>query len=729
MSQSTDQQKRHILVVEDERIVALHTRMVLQDAGYRVSTVGDGKSACEIASADHSISLILMDIDLGPDQIDGTDAAACILSGRDLPIVFHTSHDGQEMVARVKSITRYGYVLKLSGPFVLLEAVTTAYELFAANQRLRERERELDAVATAVPGVLYQLWMDPDGNVTYPFFGAGIRELAGYSAEEITADPGILMGSIPEEDLGAVRDAMAESYRDLCLYDITHRFTRRDGSVRWFHFRAMPRKVGESVAWTGIAFDVTSQRELQQEARRNDEAFHRIFMQADLGLAETDLQGTILRANPTFHRMLGYPTGALRGLSIGEITWPDDWEVEVRLIRDVFKSHQSHFTFRFPKRYLHREGHPVEAELRGFVMRDPEGRPTSVVGMVMDLSERVRLSEAAAESQALFEGAFQASPLLAAVATAGDWKFLVVNDSLVSATGWSREELAGTKPTELGLVTPTEQERLFSLRDQGHFIRGERSVLRRKDGSSFPVRLFVRIVPLQDKPRLVAFAQDITAEEDRTAALESALEGRTQLMDELVHRVRNNLQIMASLVDLKDRALGPSVDLSDLQAQIQAIQAVHEALSLTEKGQPVNMADWLRSLVPAVFEAANMQNVSSRIDAAECRLPARDALAIGLIVNELATNAAKHAFAKPNPGKYPEADHHEFQVTLRSDSEYLVLVVENSGTPITRMPEPGSGHLGLGLVASLATQLVGTLSLETEPRTRFTVRFPRPAVT
>jgi DNA-binding NarL/FixJ family response regulator len=79
------------------------------------------------------IDLVLMDIDLGKNRIDGIEAAETILLEHDLPIVFCTNHNEKEIVERVKGITRYGYVLKNSGEFVIIEAINTAFELYSLS--------------------------------------------------------------------------------------------------------------------------------------------------------------------------------------------------------------------------------------------------------------------------------------------------------------------------------------------------------------------------------------------------------------------------------------------------------------------------------------------------------------------------------------------------------------------------------------------------------------------
>jgi CheY-like chemotaxis protein len=130
---------KRILIVEDEAILALDAQMILKNHGYKVKWAKSGSEAIECATSGIAPDLILMDIDLG-DSIDGIQAASSILMTREIPIVLLTSNSEKEMVDRVKRITRYGYVLKNSGEFVLNESITMAMELFAANQKAKASE-------------------------------------------------------------------------------------------------------------------------------------------------------------------------------------------------------------------------------------------------------------------------------------------------------------------------------------------------------------------------------------------------------------------------------------------------------------------------------------------------------------------------------------------------------------------------------------------------------------
>lgn len=121
------QTRQTILLVEDEVLLAMATANKIKYFGYDVMMAHSGEDAVKLALEDKCISLILMDVNLGG-EIDGPEAATQILAVRHLPIVFLTSHTEEEYVTRVKEITRYGYVVKHSGDFVLKSSIEMAFE-------------------------------------------------------------------------------------------------------------------------------------------------------------------------------------------------------------------------------------------------------------------------------------------------------------------------------------------------------------------------------------------------------------------------------------------------------------------------------------------------------------------------------------------------------------------------------------------------------------------------
>ncbi|PKL16081.1 MAG: hypothetical protein CVV49_18095 [Spirochaetae bacterium HGW-Spirochaetae-5] len=154
---------KRLLLVEDEAVISMVTAKMLKQSGYSVVTVNNGKKAVETALTDSSIDLILMDIDLGS-GVNGPEAARLILETRDIPIVFLTSHSEQSVVESVKEITRYGYVIKNSGDFVLLSSINMAFELFDSHQRLKSSAEVLRESEERVRSKLDSI-LSPDGDI------------------------------------------------------------------------------------------------------------------------------------------------------------------------------------------------------------------------------------------------------------------------------------------------------------------------------------------------------------------------------------------------------------------------------------------------------------------------------------------------------------------------------------------------------------------------------------
>lgn len=121
-----------ILLVEDDAIIALSEKSILEHHGFSIEIAYTGEAAVQKARENNAIDLILMDIDLGH-GMDGTDAAKTILEQRDIPIVFLSSHTEPEVVEKTEGITSYGYIVKNAGSTVLIASIKMALKLFRSQ--------------------------------------------------------------------------------------------------------------------------------------------------------------------------------------------------------------------------------------------------------------------------------------------------------------------------------------------------------------------------------------------------------------------------------------------------------------------------------------------------------------------------------------------------------------------------------------------------------------------
>jgi two-component sensor histidine kinase len=221
-------------------------------------------------------------------------------------------------------------------------------------------------------------------------------------------------------------------------------------------------------------------------------------------------------------------------------------------------------------------------------------------------------------------------------------------------------------------------------------------------------------------------------EESRSEVLRSAralrvsLNEKEVLLREVHHRVKNNLQLIASLLNLQARNLGDERSrtiMEESQSRIHSIALVHETLYQSRELARINLAEYLRTLVRHLLESwiGASGRVRVSVNADEMELPIDAAIPCGLIVNELLTNALKHAFPDERTGS--------ISVSVASDAPgRMRLAVVDDGVGLPEGVEPGKpAGLGLQLVWILTRQLRGTAVVRRRPGTAVELTLEVPA--
>jgi PAS domain S-box-containing protein len=222
-----------------------------------------------------------------------------------------------------------------------------------------------------------------------------------------------------------------------------------------------------------------------------------------------------------------------------------------------------------------------------------------------------------------------------------------------------------------------------------------------------------------------AALQAAIAEHQRTEErLQAALEEKEILLREVHHRVKNNLQVIASLLDLQaDMLPDPQLHaaVEDSQQRIQAMALIHESLYQGADLARVNAADYLRRLSTRLFEAYGAaERIALQLEADAVRLEVNTAIPCGLILNELVSNALKYAFPDGRAG--------EVHIALRQARPgTCMLMVRDTGVGFPENIDfRHTNALGWQLICVLAEQLGGVIALGRQDGTTVTVTFPLP---
>ena len=222
---------------------------------------------------------------------------------------------------------------------------------------------------------------------------------------------------------------------------------------------------------------------------------------------------------------------------------------------------------------------------------------------------------------------------------------------------------------------------------------------------------------------ILGIFHDITERRNAEEKVVASLNEKILLLREIHHRVKNNLQIIISLVNLQMRQIDDKrlkQVMAETQNRVRAMALVHEKLYQSEDISRIDLANYTRYLVTHLFTfyGVDSRQIVLTLDIKEVMLDINTAIPLGLIINELASNALKHAFPNGRTGA--------LSVTVLEDEKTFSLTVTDDGVGL---PEDfdwrNTESLGLRLVISLVEQLDGTICLDKTRGTAFTITIPR----
>ncbi len=357
---------------------------------------------------------------------------------------------------------------------------------------------------------------------------------------------------------------------------------------------------------------------------------------------------------------------------------------------------------------------------------DEGGQVSGIVAEGHEITRRVEAAEELRLSNERFRHAFDFAPIgMALVGPQGKW--LRVNRAICEIVGYEAEELL-----RIDFQTITHPDDLDA--DLGHvqaLLDGEEphyQMLKRyihKEGRQVHVLLAVSLVrDNQGEPLyFIAQIQDVTARMEARERLEASLAEKEVLLREIHHRVKNNLQIVSTLLDLQSDQVKDPVALGmfrEAHDRVRSMALIHERLYRSEDLSGVDFSGYVERMVSDLLHAYRKPSESVRlnVEVEVPPLPIDTAIPCGLMLNELITNVLKHAFLDGEGS---------LTVRLVADGDRVILSVADDGVGLpTGIGVGDAASFGLQLIETLTHQLRGTVAWDTAEGegTRFTATFP-----
>ncbi|MBZ2164739.1 sensor histidine kinase [Methanobacterium spitsbergense] len=302
-----------------------------------------------------------------------------------------------------------------------------------------------------------------------------------------------------------------------------------------------------------------------------------------------------------------------------------------------------------------------------------------------------------------------------------DKNIVTINDATIELLGYDKKDIIGKSVKYLFSDNSLENAGKLFDSNSNSIINFE-TRLKSKHGEIIPVLLSKSVIKNDDGNTMgiVCIGSNIVEIKHAEDKIKASLEEKDILLRELHHRVKNNLQIILSLINLQSNGIKNQEDLEifrESQSRVKSLAIIHEKLYQSADFANINFEEYIESLVNYLLSYYSADSIEVIIDVKKDIILNMDtAVPCGLIINELVTNAIKHAFNGNKSG--------QIYITLQSDNGCFTLIVSDNGKGIP--PEVDLDNpqkLGLQLVKSLTDQLEGKIEYNGSKNTKYKIQF------
>jgi PAS domain S-box-containing protein len=576
-------------------------------------------------------------------------------------------------------------------------------------------DEQLRVLIESLVGDLCIIGLDPNGFVHS--WNGGAERMHGYRSEEILGrhvshfyvEEDVVIGR-PSSDLRLALESRCGS----------ERLRRRaDGSTFWANVKIAPHrdKHGVLKGFIEVTRDLT-------EGRLSEQKYRAVVEDQTEVVCRFRIDGTIIFVNEVYCRMFGKSADELLGTRWCPLAHPDDVSgIEARL-RTLTPNSP---LVRIENRVFDAEGRVrwMEFVNRGFF--SVLGEVLEVQSVGRDITERILAEEELRNSEERMRLAMEGAQI-----STWDWDIstgkVIWSNNLESYLGLSAGTFGGTFEAFSRLVHPDDRKKIDdALKDalnerklyeiEFRMIRPDGSIRWSSTKGRAIYDMHGRAV------RMLGVDVDITTRKQAEDAVRKAIAERETLLKEVHHRVKNNLQVICSLLYLQSQHVQDrnSVQLfRESQSRVRAMALVHERLYRSKDFVSLDMGEYVENLANELFRSyqRDFQDIRLVVDVKRIHLTIDAAVPCGLLLNELVSNCLKHAFQAKTKGS--------IKIELApTDSGEAFLSVSDDGVGLPVGIDPCAAEtFGMQLILALVDQLHGRLEIDRKSGTSLRIFFP-----
>jgi len=597
-------------------------------------------------------------------------------------------------------------------------AINNAYlhiQTTEAEHALRKSEEKYRDLVENMNDVIYAT--DKDGIITYvspsveQFYGLPPSKIVGKSLAKFfeTTDKKKIERRWTQSISGGITPT-------------EYLITTSRNEKRWIRTSSRPiHENGVFAGLRGIMTDITDRRRAEDALSKSEIKYRGLVENTAVGIATTDLRGRLTYVNDTLCEMIGYTKQDVLDKPFATFLHPDDKKSVLAWFNQLLSAPAARADLEF--RSIHKQGHIVYLYSSPTIFKQDQ----KIIGfntIIQNITERKQAEQALRESEARWRSLTEHSP---------DHIMMLDTDATIlymnrPFPGQSNDTTVGT--SFYAYVSPENrtviEKTIENVQGTGNAATLEHT-MKHTDGSINHFELHIGpVLHGGNVTSLIVRSADVTERKQQEERLTNSLKEKEALLREIHHRVKNNLQIIYSLLNLQAGYLDSTKYkrfFQECQDRIKSMVLIHETLYQSENLADINPVEYVNNLIKYLSHTYSIQKqriqIQTHID--EVKMDIDTAIPCGLIINELVSNALKYAFPRNVQKREPE-----ITITLKKDSgRRLMLAIEDNGKGLPAdLDCENTRTLGLQLVCALTQQLRGTIHVQKTPGTVFTIRFP-----
>ncbi|MBA4418668.1 MAG: hypothetical protein C0392_12285 [Syntrophus sp. (in: bacteria)] len=583
-------------------------------------------------------------------------------------------------------------------------------------------EKSFSEVAiNSLPGIFYMY--DRQGHLV--LWNRNVETIFGYTPAEIKDSN--IMTFIAEADQARVQSAVKKTFTE-GYGEVEAELITKDSVMIPYYLTGIQMTKGDTAYVVGTGIELTELKKSVEALKESERKYRELVENANSIILRWSPDGEITFMNEFGQKFFGYSEKEIIGRHVLGTIVPESKSTarDLKPLMDKICANPKNFEQNINEN-MRRNGERVWISWTNKAVLDRQGQVLEVLSIGSDITELRRTEKVIKESESKYrsifenaiEGIFQATL---------QGQFLSANPAMARMLRYDSPEELISSVTSIGeqfYAHPEDRSTIINILKEKGIVKGLELQQRRKDGSVFWT--IVNVGTVKDGMGNILYLEgtleDITSRKQAEEALRASLREKEILIREIHHRVKNNLSVILGLLSLqadkietKEQALAA---FSESRDRIYSMALVHQRLYEKTDLSRIDMENYIYDISSKLKDIyAKDRSIIIEPNAKDVSLDINIAVPLGLILNELITNAMKYAFP----------DNREGTITLSlslQGASYCLSVSDNGvGLP----EEIKEGTFGMELINLLNRQIDGTMDIQRDKGTRFTITFPCPDI-